>query len=144
MWFNSLKRYSWAVPLYHEANDMLHMISDRCAARDSQTIAMSECVVDSSRRNEEIIQISNCAFQCDHYHFYYHLQAHTPAYSHLILAGLLPPLPLHWDDGGPTDVKDNQNDHPMIICGHSVDHQQDADHIRCCPLNTGLTIIQPT
>ena len=46
------------------------MISVRCAARDLHTIApghLSVRIGDSSRRSEEIVEISNCAFQCDYY-----------------------------------------------------------------------------
>ena len=78
---NSVKLNSRAVSLYHVAHDMLLVMSARCVARDVYTIApspghLSVRVGDISRRNEEIVKILNCAFQCNHNHHRHHHHHH--------------------------------------------------------------------
>ena len=64
---NSVKLSSWAVPLYHIAHGILHMINARCVACDLCTIAPWPFECTSWRHfAAQCKKISNCTFQCDY------------------------------------------------------------------------------
>ena len=72
---------------------MLHVI---CALLRPGHLSVR--VGDSSRRNEEIGKISNCAFQCDHYYHYHQksLEHSVDVYN----MNHITATPRHWDRRG--------------------------------------------